>query len=112
MSPSSRTAPRWRSRVTAAWRSTLSWMHWRRRRQLRLAQERELLLEQMALLLEPLLRQQLLLLAQPLSEALTRQDSLLLERTQPLEEMLLELLQSQPTPASLMRQELGIPSRT
>jgi hypothetical protein len=87
-------------------------MRWRRRRELRRSQERELLLEQMALLLEPLLRQQMLLLAQPLSEALSRQDSLLLQQTEPLSEMLLELLAAQPTPASRMRQELGIPSRT
>jgi len=106
---------RWRSRVTEAWRSTLSWMRWRRRRELRRAQERELLLEQMALLLEPLLRQQLLAMAQPLSQALLRQDSLLQEQTQrlerkveTLEEMLMELLQAQPTPASRMKQELGL----
>lgn len=106
---------RWRSRVTEAWRSTLSWMRWRRRRDLRRAQERELLLEQMVLLLEPLLRQQLLQLAQPLSEALSRQDSLLLQeshrlewKVETLEEMLLELLQAQPTAASRMQQELGI----
>ena len=110
---------RWTSRVTEIWRSTLSWMRWRRRRELRRAQERELLLEQLLLLLLPqtesLLRQQLLSLAQPLSEALARQDSLLVEQThrlewkvETLEEMLLELLQMQPTPASQLRQELGI----
>jgi hypothetical protein len=112
VSSPSRIARTWSSRTTAAWRSTLSWMRWRRRRELRRSQERELLLEQMALLLEPLLRQQMLLLAQPLSEALSRQDSLLLQQTEPLSEMLLELLAAQPTPASRMRQELGIPSRT
>ena len=83
-------------------------MRWRRRRELRRAQERELLLEQISLLLEPLLRQQLLAMAQPLSQALTRQDSLLQSRTALLEEMLLEILQQQPTPASRMRQELGL----
>jgi hypothetical protein len=110
---------RWSSRVTEAWRSTLSWMRWRRRRSLRRAQERELLLEQLVLLLEPLLRQQLLAMAQPLSAALLRQDSLLLEQTQRLEwkaetaeEILLELLQAQPTPGSQMREELGIQSPT
>lgn len=106
---------RWRSRVTEAWRSTLSWMRWRRRRELRRAQERELLLEQLLLLLQPLLRQELLAMAQPLSQALLRQDSLLLEQTHRLEwkaetaeEILLELLQQQPTPASRMKEELGL----
>jgi hypothetical protein len=113
------TVPRWTSRVTAAWRSTLSWMRWRRRRELRRAQERELLLEQMALLVQQEVRALLLQALRPLAQALERQDSLLLQETHRLEwkaetaeEMLLELLQSQPTPASLMQQELGIQSPT
>jgi hypothetical protein len=89
-------------------------MRWRRRRELRRAQEREqqlqllLLMEQLPLLVRQETRAALLEALAPLAQALQRQDSLLLARTQPLEEMLLELLQAQPTPASRLRQELGI----
>jgi hypothetical protein len=85
-------------------------MRWRRRRELRRAQERELLLEQVALVTRQEVRALLLESLSPLAQALHRQDSLLLQQTEPLSEMLLELLQAQPTPASRMRQELGIRS--
>jgi len=107
-----KTARTWSSRTTEAWRSTLSWMRWRRRRALRQAQERELLLEQVLLVSRQAAREALLEALPPLAQALQRQDSLLLARTQPLEEMLLELLLAQPTPASRLREELGIRSRT
>ena len=106
---------RTRSSIRAAWRSTISWMRWRRRRTLRLSQERELLLEQISLLVEQQTRQVLLEALAPLAAALQRQDSLLLQETHRLEwkaetaeEILLELLSSQPTPASRMREELGL----
>lgn len=109
----------WRSTTRAAWRSTLSWMRWRRRRQARLLAERELLLSQIRQLVQQELFQSLMGALSPLAAALQRQDSLLLAEThrlewkaESLEEILLELLSSQPTPGSRMRDELGIRSRT
>ena len=109
----------WRSTTREAWRSTLSWMRWRRRRQARLLAERELLLSQIRQLVQQELFQSLMGALTPLAAALERQDSLLLQEThrlewkaESLEEILLELLSSQPTPGSRMRDELGIRSRT
>ena len=93
-------------------------MRWRQRRALRLSQERELLLEQIQLLVRQEARQALLEALRPLAQALERQDSLLLQESHRLEwkaetaeEILLELLQvSQPTPASSLRHQLGLPS--
>lgn len=70
--------------------------------------------------LQMLVRALLLEALEPLAQALQRQDSLLLERTPPLQpllleqrELLLEILSSlQPSPASLLRQELSLPSPT
>ena len=81
----------WSSRTAATLRSLRSWMHWRRRRELRRSQERELLLEQVS----QLVHQQLVMALGPLSAALSRQDNLLLQQTQPLpelKEILLEAL--------------------
>ena len=93
-------------------------MRWRQRRALRLSQERELLLEQIQLLVRQEARQALLEALRPLAQALERQDSLLLQESHRLEwkaetaeEILLELLQvSQRTPASSLRHQLGLPS--
>lgn len=94
-------------------------MRWRRRRQARLLAERELLLSQIRLEVRLETRALLLEALTPLAQALSRQDSLLLQQThrlewkaESLEEILLELLSSQPTPGSRMRDELGIRSRT
>jgi hypothetical protein len=109
----------WRSTTREAWRSTLSWMRWRQRRQERLRLERESLLLEMRQLLQQELFQSLMGALTPLAAALQRQDNLLLAEThrlewkvETLEEMLLELLSQQPTPGSRMRDELGIRSRT
>lgn len=116
----------WKSCIREAWRSTLSWMRWRQRKQLRLAQERRQQIldqEQLLLLMAPVVRlavrEVLLEALTPLAQALSRQDSLLLQQThrlewkaETLEEMVLELLQQQPTPGSRMRDELGVQSPT
>lgn len=109
----------WRSTTRAAWHSTLSWMRWRQRRQARLLLEKEQLLLEMRQQLRQEVRVLLLEALTPLAAALQRQDSLLLEQThrlewkaETLEEILLELLQQQPSPGSRMRQELGVQSRT
>lgn len=93
----------------------LLWMRWRQRRQERLRLERESLLLEMQQSTRSLLLEAL----GPLAAALSRQDNLLLQQThrlewkaETLEEILLEILQQQPTPGSRMRQELGIRSRT
>lgn len=109
---------RWRSRVTEAWRSTRSWTHWRRRRRLRLALERELLLEQLQLLVQQETRALLLEALTPLAQALQRQDSLLLQETHRLswqaetaEELLTELLQAT-QPSSRQQLEAALKSPT
>ena len=109
----------WRSITRAAWRSTLSWMRWRRRIRERRQRETARLLVEIQLLVQQETRALLLEALTPLAQALSRQDSLLLAEThrlewraESLEEILLELLSSQPTPGSRMRDELGIRSRT
>jgi hypothetical protein len=70
--------------------------------------------------LQMLVRALLLEALEPLAQALQRQDSLLLRQTRQLgqslqeeQELLLEILSSlQPSPASLLRQELSLPSPT
>ena len=113
---------RWRSRVTEAWRSTLSWMRWRRRRRLLLALERELFLEllqeQLPLLVQQETRALLVEALTPLAQALSRQDSLLLQETHRLswqaetaEELLTELLQAT-QPSSRQQLEAALKSPT
>lgn len=86
---------------------------------MRRQREMALLLVEIQLLVRQETRALLLEALTPLAAALERQDSLLLQEThrlewkaESLEEILLELLSSQPTPGSLMRDELGIRSRT
>ena len=86
---------------------------------MRRQREMALLLVEIQLLVRQETRALLLEALTPLAAALERQDSLLLQQThrlewkaESLEEILLELLSSQPTPGSLMRDELGIRSRT
>lgn len=53
--PEATSAPDWKSRLTATWRSVLSWMSWSQRKAAKAkaaAQERELLLEQIQLLVQ------------------------------------------------------------
>ena len=118
MSSLSRTVRTWSSRTTAAWRSTLSWMRWRRRRSLRQALERELFLEQLQLLVQQETRALLLEALAPLAQALQRQDSLLLQETHRLswqaetaEELLTELLQAT-QPSSRQQLEAALKSPT
>lgn len=86
----------WTSRLTAMKRSVFFWTRWHQKRVRQRELERELLLEQVTLLVQG----QLLQALSPLASALHRQDLLLVERTPPLEpqlqdlrELLLEILQ-------------------
>ena len=86
---------------------------------MRRQREMALLLVEIQLLVRQETRALLLEALTPLAAALERQDSLLLQEThrlewkaESLEEILLELLSSQPTPGSRMRDELGIRPRT
>lgn len=98
------------SRITAIWRSLLSWMHWRRRRAERLLQQQ---VEQQ-ILLEDLLRSLLWEAMQPMAQALQRLDShqvslgkrqaamqmQQVEQASQLQDLLMEVLQGQQPSAS------------
>jgi hypothetical protein len=78
----------WKSRIRETWRSAISWMSWSRRRKLRRIQEQErqrtlMLLQLIPALvaaIEPVVHRQLMQMAEPLAEALQRQDNLEMER--------------------------------
>lgn len=113
---------RLRFRITATWRSVLSWMRWRQRRATRerLHQmHQDMMLALLRAQLEQQFRRQLWEMAVPLAEALQRLDrrqeltrsrlqvmqSQQLEMRNHQEELLLEILQGQMPPAY---QQLGL----
>ena len=116
---SQKSGRQWISRITATWLSVLSWMRWRQRRRLRLQQEREQLLDQIA----SRVRTELLDAMTHLSYALERQDRLAEHLTQRLQEdlattasqqteLLLEVLSSlQPPVESQLLPRVQAPSR-
>ena len=113
-----------RSRITEIWRSVLSWMHWRQRRQVRRIQQQEELLLRLQVTVQVLVRQELLEMARPLAEALQRLDhnqQLTRSRVQVMqaqqvemrnqqEQLLLEILQGQqPTALTQLSPLIGLP---
>lgn len=92
---SRRSGKRSRFRIGETWRSWTSWMHWRRRRILRERERQDRMLQALEEMLQrhhrELERQVAILLLEslrPLAAALKRQDELLLDRTEPLRQVL------------------------
>lgn len=112
-----RSRRRSRSRIAETWRSLISWMHWRRRREERL---RLMLREELDLLqgrLEMHVQRQMLDMAKQIAGAMQRQDQLGMLRSElaranhrEMLELMTEVLNSlQPNPETAVRELVGLP---